>query len=1081
MSINPEDLKIQSQYFSQNINSINTVSVDEISAFDGEFNLDKTDEDIDFSSSFLVSELTPEQTELIIDELYKQYEQIEESMATAKDNNGWISGTWNWIKNKTGIGASSDKADAKIKNMMKQLEELKKNPENLASTYANLMGKELTDEELTKFINGEVNLINDSEAGQSVNKYTEGQKMCVDVIADIVSGIVAVGAVALAPVTGGLSLAALAIGAGAGAVVKVALKASDCAGNNKKYTLKDFGYDLITGSVNGAMGPVTNALGGATGTAVMKAFGMEALETTVKSAAITGTKEIIEESAEAATKNTLKTLFKKGIAKTADFAVDGTFSGATDGFARAIGEGRIEDVPEEMFNGAVGGLIFSPLIGGSMNLAGKVGSKFAATEIGQSITRVIKEGSDDVGKVLSDITPNAVKNTFEQIGENINSKLIAKTLKNAVTQEADGTFNVKVGKYVVKLAQEEVTGEMLKDTSNLMIYEYAQGILKKALADSAGVEVSQEASQKLASEIASETPVLTYELLVKKGFSQEYIDEAKSLGLSIEDTAVYSSYRAKYHDSVSAQYQLKMLKQSPKEYDTFLQYAREGLNNNDIRYFKMYNVPVSKAANYKLAQSMGISDENIAIKMANFDFDKKQIKKYLKLISSKNKTNIPNEDAVQIVYGNFDKDQMARYFEVKEKYLHDYQIGELVRLNFTDEEIAKYHRYGGVKKFCHYEPEVARLYFDSCEVLGSEILARTAIESGYTKEEIEKMAKTFGQASQIDDVLKSKRLSTVLKEKFEISYKKKLHSNYYTISLYDLKDQMIKDRIFDVDDFCRYLEGIDTDKLSQALMKVDKDFYASNLIQLLCYHYKQGTPVLDEAALSLDGEFTSFLMNNYLNANGLNDLLNVYPLTQRNVGELPTGWISGISPEKQAEVSKQIYDAITEFQTSKGAIKNSSAPDPTELQERMSEILGKSVTIKYAGAGELGVAYKISVEGSDPMCLKVFYNQSLSGGFAYNKHGEHIEPQVALFANQHSNKFVKMYFGRVSRLSDRDGFMVTQFIEDGIIPEKTGVDTQGYKFYNGDDHSGNSRGGKIIDFGAAQIYKDGERIDDWGY
>ena len=114
VSINPEDLKIQSQYFSKNINSINTASMDEISAFDGEFNLDKTDEDIDFSSSFLVSELTQEQTELIIDELYKQYEQIEENMDTAKGNNGWISGTWNWIKNKTGIGASSDKADTKI-------------------------------------------------------------------------------------------------------------------------------------------------------------------------------------------------------------------------------------------------------------------------------------------------------------------------------------------------------------------------------------------------------------------------------------------------------------------------------------------------------------------------------------------------------------------------------------------------------------------------------------------------------------------------------------------------------------------------------------------------------------------------------------------------------------------------------------------------------------------------------------------------------------------------------------------------------------------------------------------------------
>ena len=75
-------------------------------------------------------------------------------------------------------------------------------------------GSDSVEETLEKYENGE---ITQEEAQLALEKYKNGQEMSVDVVSDITSGIVAVGAAALAPVTGGASLL---VAASAGAVSK---------------------------------------------------------------------------------------------------------------------------------------------------------------------------------------------------------------------------------------------------------------------------------------------------------------------------------------------------------------------------------------------------------------------------------------------------------------------------------------------------------------------------------------------------------------------------------------------------------------------------------------------------------------------------------------------------------------------------------------------------------------------------------------------------------------------------------------------------------------------------------------------
>ena len=379
------------------------------------------------NSSSLVSSLDSSTKQAIITELENQYEQIEDSLETAKSSNGWISGAWDKFKNWTGIGASSNKSETQLDNMKEQLDSLKENPDNLAEVYKNITGKDFTTDELNKFISGETSLVSESKAAESVSKYSEGQKMATDIVADVVSGIAAVGAIAAAPFTGGASLL---LAAGVGAGVKVGLKASDCIGNEKTYGLSDLAYDSVTGSINGMFAPISNGLGGAAGTGVAKAFGLEAAENTVKTALKQTAKtvgkeaaeEVLEQGAKQAGKSTiskilakqgteyvlkegaestLKTTIGKVAAYGTDMVVDGALSGATDGFARALGEGRIEDIPQDTLNGLAGGAVASPLIGGGFRLATKGGSK-----IGNMI------GKSDIGDSVADEVSDKSKSSF---------------------------------------------------------------------------------------------------------------------------------------------------------------------------------------------------------------------------------------------------------------------------------------------------------------------------------------------------------------------------------------------------------------------------------------------------------------------------------------------------------------------------------------------------------------------------------------------------------------------------------------------------------------------------------------------
>lgn len=353
--------------------------------------------------------------------------QLKAELNKTKGEQGLIGKAWDGVKNLFGMKAGSN-------NVEKAIEQLEKG--------------EITQE----------------EAQEVLTKYQDGQKMCIDVVGDMVSGIVAVGCAAAAPLTGGASLL---VAAGAGAAVKVAIKGADCAVGGRDYKLKDFGYDLITGSINGAMAPITNALGGVVGTGVAKVCGLNAgkvivketgekvIEESVKQAgksflsnllAKQGTEYIAKEGAKVGLKTTLATIAAYG----ADMAVDGALGGATDGFARSLAEGDFENMGENVTQGFVGGLIAAPVIGGGFRLAGKAGSKVGSKLFGNATANTVSSNAGDLTNGITGATAvSGLTIATRELSENVADGLSDSTTKEisdgVVDVAADSTGNAVKG------------------------------------------------------------------------------------------------------------------------------------------------------------------------------------------------------------------------------------------------------------------------------------------------------------------------------------------------------------------------------------------------------------------------------------------------------------------------------------------------------------------------------------------------------------------------------------------------------------------------------------------------------------
>ena len=311
---------------------------------------------------------------------------LKEDLEKIKSKQRGIGKLWDCFKNLTGIGAGSDKAQEAIENYEKGL---------------------ITEEEMHKAIDG----------------YKEGQKMVVDVVADIASGILSVGAFALAVPTGGTSLGVgLALAGTVGAGAKIGIKAGDAALNEREYNGKDLLYDSATGAINGLLAPVTNGVGNTVtktiASKIIKEGAQEVVEQGVKQSFKQVAKSVILNQADDIIGGTLG---QKVIALGAGMVTDGALGGAADNMVRAGLEG--ENVIKAGIQGGIIGGITAGIIGGGFKVAGKAGRNIGkklfhktTNEIADNIS--IKAGKNiDFDKLSKKISDVQIEESLAKIGQ----------------------------------------------------------------------------------------------------------------------------------------------------------------------------------------------------------------------------------------------------------------------------------------------------------------------------------------------------------------------------------------------------------------------------------------------------------------------------------------------------------------------------------------------------------------------------------------------------------------------------------------------------------------------------------------
>ena len=335
----------------------------------------------------------------------------EKKLNKIKKEQGFIGKGWNWFKNKTGIGDSSNKAQMQInaeRDMLKQLRQ--PNAKIDQKQFEKITGQKYTKANLEKFKKGEF-----SQASQKVAGYQEGQEMAVDVVADVAAGAASFTiytlSIAAAPFTGGGSIAlGGALAAGTGALVKTSVKYADAVSGGRKYTLNDAKKDASTGAVSGLLAPITAGAGGAIGKTVATKLGLQTIKTVGK--------EIGEDVVENSFKQTLKTSMmspgafkyvgegagKKVLAYSSEVITDGALNGGIDnGFRTAVNGGSILDVAKASGEGA----LFAPLVGLGMKATGLVlsrgiGKKFVThgKEVIENKRMLLKQKMAQGNKVL---------------------------------------------------------------------------------------------------------------------------------------------------------------------------------------------------------------------------------------------------------------------------------------------------------------------------------------------------------------------------------------------------------------------------------------------------------------------------------------------------------------------------------------------------------------------------------------------------------------------------------------------------------------------------------------------------------
>lgn len=270
---------------------------------------------------------------------------------------------------------------------------------------------------------------------------------------------------------------------------------------------------------------------------------------------------------------------------------------------------------------------------------------------------------------------------------------------------------------------------------------------------------------------------------------------------------------------------------------------------------------------------------------------------------------------------------------------------------------------------------------------------------------------------------------------------------------------LISDSETKISDLNKYMSQLDKEKIAQ-LAPDFKEFDPIQYLNFCLYHLSNNTVDFNEKNLTFCDNPTEYFRVNPTNYDKLEEIYTRFPMTKREIGKVPQSFLEFVPKEKHQSCIEQLYNEIEEFR------KNHNI---RIFEQKLRSLLNQEIKIEKIDTGKYGDGYRIDTQDNHSYCLKIYKNDKQKSS---KKHGVHIEPQIALFANSHSKEYVKMHFGKVAPPNKNDGFIVTTYIDENSTPtnEETEILDYNYAIDNSDTSEVHNKiNGIIYDFGGIII------------
>lgn len=187
---------------------------------------------------------------------------------------------------------------------------------------------------------------------------------------------------------------------------------------------------------------------------------------------------------------------------------------------------------------------------------------------------------------------------------------------------------------------------------------------------------------------------------------------------------------------------------------------------------------------------------------------------------------------------------------------------------------------------------------------------------------------------------------------------------------------------------------------------------------------------------------TRFIRKHRLNPKDADEILKNNPEITRYLGSIPNQWFKNTEEKHRADITESIKELLSEF------AKQTYVPyetyddfeqEYTTLAFELTKLLNVPVKAEYIDQGDWGKVFIITVNDKK-YALKTFHSTKF---LQHEKpgHGMQYETLDTAFISRNiperSQRYARYYMSKYARKEDKDGFILSDFIEDSSAGAKS--------------------------------------------